>query len=167
MSDSDNIEVWRKSSVVERPWGYYADLHEDAKCRVKKIVVFPGQRISLQSHKHRIEHWTIVSGTGELELGWGFTDKKKRSVKEGSTCTIRRHQIHRITNTSSADPLVFIEVQRGDSFAEEDITRYEDDYGRAKESAPLQWQDGREPEPEEEPFADLAAVMAARNGRLF
>lgn len=117
-------------TTTHRPWGHYTELLEEEFCKVKLIQVNIGGRISLQSHKHRIEHWTIVSGTGLLELGWGSTDMRRKSVKAGSTCTIKRHQIHRITNISSVEPLVFIEVQRGNSFEEEDITRYEDDYGR-------------------------------------
>ena len=118
-----------------RPWGYYTDLYEDETCRVKRLVVHPRQRISLQLHRHRIEHWIVISGRGEFELGysWSASDLKKRRLQPGSVCKISKLQVHRITNTSSADPLVFIEVQRGDSFAEEDIVRIEDDYGRVKE----------------------------------
>jgi mannose-6-phosphate isomerase-like protein (cupin superfamily) len=126
------MESKMSDKTTMRPWGTYTELLNETFCKVKSILVNPGQRISLQMHKHRIEHWTIVSGEGELELGWAPSSLKKRRVKAGSTCKIAKKQIHRITNTSSTEPLVFIEVQRGESFEEEDIVRYEDDYGRAE-----------------------------------
>ena len=115
-----------------RPWGSYTVLLDETFCKVKTIRVDPRQRISLQMHKRRVEHWIVVAGRGELELGWSCSDLKKRRVQPGSVCKIAKLQIHRITNTSSTDPLIFVEVQRGDSFEEEDIVRYEDDYGRAE-----------------------------------
>lgn len=108
----------------ERPWGNYTVLHTDENCQVKKLVVNPGKRISLQSHKFRAEHWFIVSGQGTAELGG-----KEMEVGPGDAVDVPIGSKHRIS-CREADPLVFIEVQTGSSFAEEDIVRYEDDFGR-------------------------------------
>jgi mannose-6-phosphate isomerase-like protein (cupin superfamily) len=108
----------------ERPWGYYAILFTDETCQVKKLVVNPGKRISLQSHKFRAEHWFIVSGQGIAEL-----DGKEIEVGAGNSIDVPIGSKHRISCTE-VSPLIFIEVQTGSSFAEDDIVRYEDDYGR-------------------------------------
>jgi mannose-6-phosphate isomerase len=110
----------------ERPWGSYTVLHTDGTCQVKKLVVNPGKRISLQSHEFRAEHWFIVSGRGTAEL-----DSKKMEVGPGDSVDVQIGSKHRIS-CGDRDPLVFIEVQTGSSFAEEDIVRYEDDFGRIK-----------------------------------
>ncbi len=108
----------------QRPWGNYTVLHTDEKCQVKKLVVNPEKRISLQSHKFRAEHWFIISGEGIAELnGENF------ALKPGDTVNIDIGVKHRISSRGESD-LVVIEVQTGDSFSEEDITRYEDDFGR-------------------------------------
>jgi mannose-6-phosphate isomerase-like protein (cupin superfamily) len=108
----------------ERPWGNYTVLHTDEICQVKKLVVNPGKRISLQSHKFRAEHWFIVSGHGVAEL-----DGKETQVKRGDSLDVPIGSKHRIS-CGSAEPLFLIEVQTGYSFAEDDIFRYEDDFGR-------------------------------------
>jgi mannose-6-phosphate isomerase-like protein (cupin superfamily) len=108
----------------ERPWGNYTVLHTDGICLVKKLAVNPGKRISLQSHKFRSEHWFIVSGQGIVEL-----DGVEMQVQSGDSVDVPIGSKHRIS-CSSAKPLVFIEVQTGSSFSEDDITRYEDDFGR-------------------------------------
>ena len=108
----------------ERPWGNYTVFYTDETCQVKKLVVNPGKRISLQSHKFRAEHWFIVSGHGTAEL-----DEKEIVVGPGVSIDVPIGFKHRISCTS-AEPLVFVEVQTGSSFAEDDIVRYEDDFGR-------------------------------------
>ena len=108
----------------ERPWGNYSVLHSDDRCQVKKLTVLKGKRISLQSHKFRAEHWFIVSGKGTAEL-----DNMEISVKPGDSIDVPTGAKHRISCTSESD-LVFIEVQTGSSFEENDIVRYEDDFGR-------------------------------------
>jgi mannose-6-phosphate isomerase len=108
-----------------RPWGSYTVLHEqEASHKVKIIEVSAGQRLSLQSHRHRAEHWFVVSGEGVVSL-----DDRRVSVGPGSTVDIPAGTRHRIESTG-AGALVFIEVQHGASFDEADIIRYEDDYGR-------------------------------------
>jgi mannose-6-phosphate isomerase-like protein (cupin superfamily) len=108
----------------ERPWGSFTVLHTDSRHQVKKLVVNPGMRLSLQSHKYRAEHWFIVSGSGLVQL-----ENEVISVQQGNSVDIPIGAKHRITSTSD-DPLVFVEVQTGISFDENDITRYEDDFGR-------------------------------------
>ena len=112
----------------ERPWGNYTVLHTDETCQVKKLVVNPGKRISLQSHEFRAEHWFIVSGQGTVEL-----DGKKIVVRPGDSIDVPIGSKHRISSCGS-EFLEFIEVQTGSSFSEEDIVRYEDDFGRFQET---------------------------------
>ena len=108
----------------ERPWGNYTVLYTDKDCQVKKLVVNPGKRISLQSHKLRAEHWFIVSGEGIAEL-----DGKQKEVGPGDSIDVPIGSMHRISS-EGPKPLVFIEVQTGESFDEGDIVRYQDDFGR-------------------------------------
>jgi mannose-6-phosphate isomerase-like protein (cupin superfamily) len=108
----------------ERPWGSFTVLHSDSSHQVKKLVLNPGMRLSLQSHKYRAEHWFIVSGTGLVQL-----EEELIKVQQGDSVDIPIGTKHRMTSTSD-DPLVFVEVQTGISFDENDITRHEDDYGR-------------------------------------
>jgi mannose-6-phosphate isomerase-like protein (cupin superfamily) len=108
----------------ERPWGNYTVLYTDENCQVKKLVVSPRKRISLQSHKYRAEHWFIVSGQGTAEL-----DGKEIEVGPGDSIDIPIGSKHRIS-CGEGDLLVFMEVQTGSSFAEDDIVRYEDDFAR-------------------------------------
>jgi mannose-6-phosphate isomerase len=108
----------------ERPWGNFTILHTDKNCQVKKLVVNPGKRISLQSHKFRAEHWFIVSGAGLVQL-----DNESEDVGAGDSIDVPSGTKHRISCTSK-DSLIFIEVQVGSSFDENDIIRYEDDFGR-------------------------------------
>jgi mannose-6-phosphate isomerase len=122
--------VWRTweaapmAEQVERPWGSYNVLADEADFKVKKIQVRPGKRLSYQRHSHRAEHWFVVSGTGHVVL-----DGKVTPVNSGSIADVPKGAAHRIENTGN-DDLVFIEVQHGDSFEEEDIVRLEDDFGR-------------------------------------
>jgi mannose-6-phosphate isomerase len=108
----------------ERPWGYYEVLLEDAEHMVKRIVVYPGSRLSLQRHRHRDEHWLIVSGEAVFTLN---TDEI--NLVKGQSIDIPRGALHRVRNTGGTD-LVIVEVQTGDYFDENDIERVEDDYGR-------------------------------------
>ena len=108
----------------ERPWGSFTVLHTDSSHQVKKLLVNPGMRLSLQSHKYRAEHWFIVSGTALVEL-----ENTKFEVGKGDSVDIPLGAKHRIT-CKPDQPLIFIEVQTGSSFDENDITRYEDDFGR-------------------------------------
>lgn len=109
-----------------RPWGHYVVLDESAAThKVKSIAVRPGQRLSLQSHAMRSEHWFVVEGVG---LVW--RDDERIAVGPGAAVDIPCGARHRVECTGEA-PLVFIEVQHGSYFGEDDIVRYDDDYGRA------------------------------------
>jgi mannose-6-phosphate isomerase len=108
----------------ERPWGSFTVLHTDSSHQVKKLVVNSGMRLSLQSHEFRSEHWFIVSGSGLVQL-----ENELIKVQQGCSVDVPIGAKHRITSTSD-DPLVFVEVQSGISFDENDITRHEDDFGR-------------------------------------
>jgi len=109
----------------ERPWGNYTVLGDEDDHKVKKIVVSPGKRLSYQRHAKRSEHWFVVRGQGVLTL-----DDAERPVGEGDAIDIPVGTAHRIANIGAED-LVFIEVQHGESFGEDDIVRLDDDYGRA------------------------------------
>ena len=107
-----------------RPWGGYEVLAEEASFKVKVITVNADQRLSYQRHQHRSEHWYVVQGTGLVTL-----DGASHDVAAGSTVDVAVRVAHRIQNTGS-EPLIFVEVQRGTYFGEDDIERLSDDYGR-------------------------------------
>lgn len=109
----------------ERPWGNYTvidDVKDDHK--VKRIVVTPGKRLSYQTHKFRAEHWYIVSGIATVVL-----DGATHELQPGESIDIAIGAAHRCENHGE-EPVVFIEVQHGTYFGEDDITRLEDDFGR-------------------------------------
>lgn len=110
----------------ERPWGRYSVLHDAPDHKVKQIVVKPGTRLSYQQHARRSEHWFIVGGHGVVTLDGALVP-----VAPGAAVDIPKGSAHRIENTGH-EPLVFIEVQHGDYFGEDDIVRLEDDFGRAE-----------------------------------
>ena len=112
-------------SAESRPWGSYEILHEHADYKIKRIVVKPGKRLSLQRHQQREEHWIVIEGSGIATL-----NDKTISVSKGSTIHVKLRDIHRIENTGECE-LVFVEVQTGTYFGEDDIERLADDYGRA------------------------------------
>jgi mannose-1-phosphate guanylyltransferase/mannose-1-phosphate guanylyltransferase/mannose-6-phosphate isomerase len=107
-----------------RPWGRFEILRDTDDFKSKVIVVEPGQRLSYQSHRHREEHWVIVSGHPVVTL-----DGERLELAPRQHVHIPLGAKHRIENPG-AEPVVFVEVQLGDSFAEDDIVRYEDDYRR-------------------------------------
>jgi len=108
----------------QRPWGAFENLLDADYCKVKEIVIKPGQAPSYQYHFKRSEVWVVVKGEGELKL-----DGEVTPVKVGSILNIPVQAKHQIRNTSDQD-LVFIEVQLGEYFGEDDIVRLEDSYGR-------------------------------------
>jgi mannose-1-phosphate guanylyltransferase / mannose-6-phosphate isomerase len=112
-----------------RPWGHYQTLVLGDRHQVKRIVVDPGQRLSLQVHAHRAEHWTVVEGSGEVTLGPDMKSLKTTTVGERQSVDIPRGAVHRVANRG-ATPLTIIEVQTGEYLGEDDIVRLEDDYGR-------------------------------------
>lgn len=108
----------------ERPWGQYEVLQEAKSHKVKCIRVSPGKRLSYQRHQKRAEHWFIVSGNGEVLI-----DGVTRKISAGDTVDFGIGVLHRISNTGN-DEIVFVEVQTGTYFGEDDIERVEDDFGR-------------------------------------
>jgi len=111
------------------PWGDFEVLYSGKDCKVKRILVEPKQRMSYQSHEKRSELWLVISGEGSVIL-----DEKESSVGSNAILGIPQGIKHRISNTSEEEDLVFIEIQTGTYFGEDDITRYEDDYGRHREN---------------------------------
>ncbi len=122
---TDDVFSPGPDDVSQRPWGKYVVLADEPDHKVKRITVHPGARLSLQRHRRRSEHWYIIQGEAVATLG-----EQDFSLSTGDSIDIPRHTIHRIANPGKKD-MVFIEVQRGDYFGEDDIERFEDDYGRA------------------------------------
>lgn len=108
-----------------RPWGYYEVLADAADHKVKRIVVYPGKRLSLQRHRQRAEHWFLITGRAVVTR-----DQEELPLSPGEAVDIPRGARHRIRNPGPEE-LVFIEIQTGDYFGEDDIERFEDDFGRA------------------------------------
>jgi mannose-6-phosphate isomerase len=119
-------EPEHETEFSDRPWGGYTVLDESAADhKVKRLVVHPGKRLSYQRHAHRSEHWFLVSGTARVTL-----DDTVTELGPGQAIDIPLNAAHRIANCGD-DDVVFIEVQRGTYFGEDDIIRIEDDFGRA------------------------------------
>lgn len=115
---------YKKGDMDTRPWGTWEVIEAGEGYIVKKITVLPGKILSLQLHHHRAEHWIIVSGSAEVTLGENvFTAPQNTAVY------IDKEQKHRIANNTD-NPMVFIEIQTGDTLDENDIVRFEDRYGR-------------------------------------
>jgi mannose-1-phosphate guanylyltransferase/mannose-6-phosphate isomerase len=109
-----------------RPWGWFESLGTGTRFQVKRIVVNPGAALSLQSHKHRAEHWVVVEGTAKVTV-----DDEVKLVEENQSVYIPLGAIHRMENPGDA-PMVLIEVQTGSYLGEDDIVRYEDIYARGE-----------------------------------
>jgi mannose-6-phosphate isomerase-like protein (cupin superfamily) len=108
----------------ERPWGSFEILHEEEGLKVKRIIVKPGKRLSLQSHKHRSENWVIIRG-----LAIVTRDDEEISRRPNQAIYIPAGAKHRCANPGDEE-VVFIEVQTGTYLGEDDIVRYEDDFNR-------------------------------------
>lgn len=111
-------------TTEERPWGCFSVILSENFCKVKKIVVYPGKRLSLQKHYHRSEHWTVVSGCGLVTL-----DDTQIFLSKNESTYIPLGMVHRIENPGKIN-LIFIEVQYGEYTGEDDIIRLEDDFKR-------------------------------------
>lgn len=111
--------------TVHRPWGSYTILEDADDCKVKRLVVKPGQVLSLQLHHRRAEHWTVVQGTAKVRLG-----DEEFLLEQNQSTYIPVETLHRLENPGSED-VHLIEVQTGDYFGEDDIERIEDVYGRS------------------------------------
>jgi mannose-1-phosphate guanylyltransferase/mannose-1-phosphate guanylyltransferase/mannose-6-phosphate isomerase len=112
-------------SRVYRPWGSYQGIDLGARFQVKRLTVSPGSRLSLQSHRHRAEHWVVVEGVAEITC-----DGRTFRLQPDQSTYIPKGAVHRLANPGTA-PLHVIEVQSGDYLGEDDIERYDDVYGRS------------------------------------
>ena len=108
----------------ERPWGWFEILYEEAQLKIKRIMVKPGKRLSLQSHERRAENWVITQGQALFTL-----DEESLRLGPRQAVFIPEKAKHRIENPGPED-LVFIEVQTGTYLGEDDITRFQDDFDR-------------------------------------
>lgn len=108
-----------------RPWGSYTVLDEGKDFKVKRIEVLSKKRLSYQKHKHRDEHWFVVQGTARVTL-----NDEVLELKRGDTVDIAVGDKHRVENPDADETLIFIEIQKGDYLGEDDIIRFEDDFGR-------------------------------------
>ena len=119
------------SKIDKRPWGHFKVIKDSKRCKVKEIVVKPGQRLSYQYHIHRAEIWIVTRG--ELTI---ILDDEKVFRKYGESIKIPRGAMHRASNETHKE-VRFIEVQTGTYFGEDDIVRMEHDYDRIPLNMPL------------------------------
>jgi mannose-6-phosphate isomerase len=112
------------TEFAETPWGRWEVLLDAPYCKVKRIIVNPGSRLSYQKHSKREEYWTVVQGAATVTL-----NGTEKTLTEGATIHIPFQTAHRIANQGKV-PAVIIEIQRGSYFGEDDIVRLQDDYGR-------------------------------------
>ena len=119
-----NMSKVEINGAESRPWGIYEVLLDADDCKVKRITVNPGQRLSYQYHMKRSEIWVVISGEGTVTL-----EDEESDIFPGHIITIGPEQRHRV-KASDTSKLVFIEIQRGSYFGEDDIVRISDDYRR-------------------------------------
>ncbi|GAD62862.1 mannose-1-phosphate guanylyltransferase/mannose-6-phosphate isomerase [Aquipseudomonas alcaligenes] len=120
----ENHQAYRLHRTVARPWGTYTVLEEGPRFKIKRIVVKPGAALSLQMHHHRSEHWIVVQGMAKVVNGG-----EPRLINSNESTFIPAGHKHRLENPGVID-LVMIEVQSGEYLGEDDIVRFEDQYGR-------------------------------------
>jgi len=125
----EELKAWNRVEALEhktvyRPWGEYTVLEEGPRYKIKRIVVKPGAKLSLQMHYHRSEHWVVVKGTAKVTIG-----DKVMYVHENESAYVPKSTPHRLENPGKV-PLEIIEVQNGEYLGEDDIVRFDDEYGR-------------------------------------
>jgi mannose-1-phosphate guanylyltransferase/mannose-6-phosphate isomerase len=127
------VDKLRKAGVKQasdhermyRPWGWYQTLELQDRFQVKRIVVYPGGRLSLQKHFHRAEHWVVVRGAAQVTVG-----ERVELINENRSIYIPLGEVHRLENPGKIDTEI-IEVQTGSYLGEDDIVRLEDVYNRS------------------------------------
>lgn len=128
IQDAHLVDIKRDEAMEQpaniRPWGHYEQLAFGPRFQVKSIVVKPGGKLSLQSHFHRSEHWIVVEGSAIVTKG-----EQAKLLSENESIYIPLGEVHRLENPGKV-PMRLIEVQTGTYFGEDDIVRYDDDYGR-------------------------------------
>lgn len=117
-------ELTEIHQTAHRPWGTYTVLEEGSNFKIKRIVVNPGAKLSMQMHKHRSEHWVVVSGVATIT-----NNEIEFTLQENQSTYISKTHRHRLENKGT-EPLAIIEVQCGDYVGEDDIVRFDDQYGR-------------------------------------
>ena len=120
-----NDERAQFQQTVYRPWGSYTILESSERHKIKNIMVMPGRTLSLQMHHHRSEHWVVVKGMACVQV-----NGKQQFLRQGESTFIRSGEKHRLSNHGKI-PLEIIEVQLGERVDEDDIVRFDDEYGRA------------------------------------
>jgi mannose-6-phosphate isomerase-like protein (cupin superfamily) len=138
-----------KNYYEERPWGSFEHLLDEEYCKVKRIIVKPGERLSYQYHHKRSEAWVIVEGVATVTL-----NDKEITYKVGEIVDIPVKTKHRVKNASEED-LIFIETQTGTYFGEDDIVRLSDDYDRVEKKEDIKKEikkeiDKQKPQPAKE-----------------
>ena len=123
LKDKNYPEV-QLNKKMYRPWGNYKSLVNESTWQVKRLEINPNSSLSLQMHHHRSEHWIVVKGTAKVEV-----DETISLLSENESIYIPLGSKHRLTNPGKI-PLVLIEVQSGSYLGEDDILRFEDNYGR-------------------------------------
>ena len=119
-----NTELHNIHLTTHRPWGTYTILEDRDGYKIKKIMVKPNKKLSLQKHYHRNEHWIVVSGTATVTVG-----EKSYLVRPNESTYIKMGEVHRLENRGKI-PVILIEAQVGEYTKEDDIVRIEDDFGR-------------------------------------
>lgn len=109
----------------ERPWGFWEVLDRGDGYQVKRLTVLPHSRLSLQTHRHRAEHWLVVAGTATCVVG-----EEQRTARTGTHVFVPQGAVHRLANAQDT-LLQVVEVQHGSYLGEDDIVRLQDDHGRA------------------------------------
>ena len=134
-------ETWKVKEIVDRlkqskrkeasehvttyrPWGSYTILEQGPRYKIKRVVVNPGEKLSLQKHSHRSEHWVVVKGTATVTIGG-----EEIFIHENESAYVPKSTLHRLENAGKI-PVEIIEVQNGEYMEEDDIERFDDDYGR-------------------------------------
>lgn len=117
--------VFVEQNTEARPWGSFTILEEGPGYKIKRIVVLPKHRLSLQLHYHRSEHWIVVAGTAKVTCG-----SEEKVITANQSTYVPPCTKHRLENPGVI-PLILIEVQNGQYLGEDDIVRFSDDYARA------------------------------------
>lgn len=125
----DHLRAKGSKEIIEsptsyRPWGSYTILEEGPRFKIKRITVLPGEKLSLQMHYHRSEHWVVVQGTAKVTIG-----EEEKIIRENEGVFVPKSAVHRLENPGKI-PLEMIEVQVGEYLGEDDIVRFEDIYAR-------------------------------------
>ena len=123
--NASGSDLTKVPQTVNRPWGTYSVLESSDRYKMKRIVVKPGKRLSLQKHLHRSEHWVVISGTATVTVG-----DKVFLVRPNESTYIPAGEVHRLQNEGKL-PLVIVEIQVGEYTGEDDIIRVEDDFNRS------------------------------------